>query len=74
VSPQEGPTEVRSQFERSVDEGEERLGRTWPGQLATGLVGGIDIGIGLFALLLVMHATGSLLLGGPTLSVHARRR
>jgi formate/nitrite transporter FocA (FNT family) len=63
------PSKVRTQFQRSVEEGEERLTRTWPNLLATGMVGGIDIGIGLFALLLVLHETGSPLLGGLAFSV-----
>ncbi|MGH8907948.1 MAG: formate/nitrite transporter family protein [Egibacteraceae bacterium] len=57
------------QFQRSVKEGEERLTRTWPNLLATGMVGGIDIGIGVFALLLVLHETGSPLLGGLAFSI-----
>ncbi len=61
--------EVRSQFQRSVEEGEQRLKRTWPDLLATGMVGGIDIGIGVFALLLVLHETGSPLLGGLAFSL-----
>ncbi|HEY3831377.1 MAG TPA: formate/nitrite transporter family protein [Acidimicrobiia bacterium] len=48
---------------RSVDEGERRLARTWPSLLATGTVGGIDVGIGLLAMLVVRQQTGSPLLG-----------
>jgi formate/nitrite transporter FocA (FNT family) len=54
---------LRSAFDRTVAEGEERLNRTWPGLLATGVGGGIDVGFGLFALLLVKEATGNELLG-----------
>ncbi len=46
-------------FERTVAEGEYRLHRTWPGLFATGAVGGLDVGMGVFALLLVKQATGS---------------
>jgi len=56
-------SEVTSTFYASVDQGTERLRRSWPGLLATGLVGGIDVSIGLLALLTVEHATGSRLLG-----------
>jgi formate/nitrite transporter FocA (FNT family) len=49
-------------FEQSVDEGEHRLTRTWPSLLATGAIGGADVGIGVFALLLVQEATGNELL------------
>lgn len=55
---------VASAFHRSVEEGEGRLARTWPALLATGAVGGIDIGVGILGLLLVEEATGSALLGG----------
>ncbi len=48
---------------RSVDEGERRLARSWPSLLATGTVGGIDVGIGLLAMLVVREQTGSQLLG-----------
>lgn len=33
---------------RTVAEGEERLSRTWPGLVATGLIAGIDVGFGVF--------------------------
>ena len=55
--------ELAATFRRSASQGEERLGRSWPSLLATGAVGGIDVGIGVFALLLVEHATGNPLLG-----------
>jgi len=44
-------------FERTVAEGEYRLHRTWPGLLATGAVGGLDVGMGVFGLLLVKEST-----------------
>lgn len=56
-------------FDRLVDEGQQRLGRSWPGLISTGLLGGLDIGVGVLALLLVEHATGSKLLGGLAFSV-----
>jgi formate/nitrite transporter FocA (FNT family) len=56
-------------FDRLVEEGEQRLGRSWPGLLATGLMGGLDIGAGVLALLLVEHLTGSPLLGGLAFSI-----
>jgi formate/nitrite transporter FocA (FNT family) len=55
--------EVTSTFQASIDMGRERLGRSWPGLLATGAVGGIDVSIGLLALLTVEQATGNRLLG-----------
>src|SRR5947199_3551004 len=56
-------SEVTSAFQASVEAGRERLHRSWPGLLATGAVGGIDVSIGLLALLTVEHATGNRLLG-----------
>lgn len=56
--------ELASTFRRTLAEGEERLGRSSPSLLATGAVGGIDIGVGVFALLLVQEATDNTLLAG----------
>jgi formate-nitrite transporter family protein len=61
--------EVSRTFQRSLEEGEQRLGRTWPNLLATGTIGGIDVGIGVFALLLVLHQTNNPLLGGLAFSI-----
>ncbi|MGH8890860.1 MAG: formate/nitrite transporter family protein [Acidothermaceae bacterium] len=44
-------------YQRSVDEGESRLTRTWPALAATGAVGGIDVSIGVLAFLLVESET-----------------
>lgn len=54
--------DVSDAFESTVQEGEERLRRTWPGLLATGFVGGIDVGVGLLALLVVFAETQNHLL------------
>ena len=56
--------ELSSQFERTVEKGRNRLNRSLPSLLATGAVGGIDVGIGVFALLLVENATHNSLLAG----------
>ena len=56
--------EVASQFDRTIAEGEQRLQRSWPSLFATGAVGGIDVGVGVFAMLLVEHATHNKLLAG----------
>ena len=53
-----------STFRRSIEEGRRRLRRGPVVLMATGLVGGIDIGIGVLALLLTEHLTHSTLLGG----------
>ena len=55
--------ELTSTFHSSVDAGKARLERHWPGLLATGMVGGIDVGIGVFGMFVVQHATGNAMLG-----------
>ncbi len=54
---------LRRTLERSIDEGQRRLERSWPSLAATGLVGGLDVGAGVLALLVVRDQTGSALLG-----------
>jgi formate/nitrite transporter FocA (FNT family) len=61
---QGGGRELTETFQRTVAEGEHRLTRSWPGLLATGVVGGLDVGVGVLALLLVKEETGSVLLAG----------
>lgn len=52
-------SDVGVAFERTVDEGAERLGRSWSVMMATGAVGGIDVGLGILTLLLTQHLTHS---------------
>lgn len=59
-----GTDDLTVTFQRTVDEGEHRLTRSWPGLLSTGVVGGLDVGVGVLGLLLVREATGSELLAG----------
>lgn len=61
--------DVEETFLRTVDEGRRRMSRGWPALLATGLVGGIDVGTGVLALLIVEHDTHSRLLGGLAFAV-----
>jgi len=56
-------------FDRLLDEGKQRLGRSWSGVISTGLLGGLDIGVGVLALLLVEHETNNKLLGGLAFSI-----
>lgn len=56
--------ELHEEFENTVAEGEERLGRTTRALVVTGLFGGIDVGLGIMAMLAVKDATGSPLLAG----------
>jgi formate-nitrite transporter family protein len=55
-------------FDRLVMEGQQHLGRSWSGLLATGFLGGLDVGVGVLALLLVEHATHNVLFGGLAFS------
>ena len=50
---------LQSAFHKTLQEGEERLSRTWSSLLATGAVGGIDVGTGVLGLLLVLTLTGN---------------
>ena len=56
-------------FDRLVEEGEQRLSRTWVGLASTGILGGLDVGAGVLALLLVEHHTGNVLLAGLAFSI-----
>jgi formate/nitrite transporter FocA (FNT family) len=55
-------------FDRIVDEGVPRLHRRWPELLATGALAGIEVSIGVLALLAVEQQTGSSLLAGLAFS------
>ena len=57
------------EFESTVTEGANRLNRTWRALVVTGLFGGIDVGLGLLAMLAVIDATDSKLLGGIAFGV-----
>ena len=52
-----------------MDEGRRRLSRRPWALIATGQVGGIDVGTGVLALLFVEHETGSVLLAGLAFSI-----
>ncbi len=60
---------VERSFDRIVDEGRPRLERLWPDMLATGIMGGIGVGFGVLALLVVEHETGSDVLAGLAFSI-----
>ena len=53
------PDQLTETLQRTVDEGVFRLTRSVPGLLATGLVGGADVAVGVFALLIVKTDTGN---------------
>ena len=56
-------------FEQTVEEGQERVGRTLASLLATGTVGGIDVSLGVLALLLVEHETQNHLLSSLAFAI-----
>ncbi len=61
--------EVAMAFDRIVDEGAQRLHRTWREVLTTGLAGGLEVAMGVLALLAVYAETGSHLLAGLAFSI-----
>jgi formate/nitrite transporter FocA (FNT family) len=69
TSPAVAQEDSERTFDRLVDEGTQRLGRSWSGLLATGFLGGLDVGVGVLALLLLEEATHSVMLGGLGLSL-----
>lgn len=62
-------TELEGTFDQTLAAGYRRLSRPWSGLLATGLMGGIEVGTGVLALLFVLHETGSHLLAGLAFSI-----
>jgi formate/nitrite transporter FocA (FNT family) len=61
--------ELASAFDRIVGEGAQRLHRSWREVLTTGLAGGLEVGVGVLALLAVYAETGSHLLAGIAFSI-----
>src|SRR4051812_3266470 len=61
--------EIEDAFHRIVEEGRTRLARPWFTLSTTALVGGIDIGSGVLAYLVVSEQTGSTLLAGLAFSL-----
>ncbi|WP_179873427.1 formate/nitrite transporter family protein [Microcella indica] len=59
-APVEG--ELEKTFDATVEEGAERLQRTFPNMLITGFFGGLEVGLGVMAYLFVLHETGNHLL------------
>jgi formate/nitrite transporter FocA (FNT family) len=67
----DGPMEdvLEESFTRQVQEGMQRLSRPWREVLVTGFVGGTEVSVGVLSMLVVLHETGSQLLGGLAFSV-----
>jgi formate/nitrite transporter FocA (FNT family) len=67
----DGPLEdaLEAAFNRTVEEGVQRLHRTWREVLVTGFFGGTEVAMGVLAYLAVLEATGDKLLAGLAFSV-----
>lgn len=67
----DGPVEddLQDSFENTVGAGAERLHRTLRTTLITGFFGGLEVGLGIMALLAVLDDTGSHLLAGLAFSI-----
>ncbi len=61
--------ELEDAFARMIDEGTQRLHRTWREVLATGFFGGTEVAMGVLAYLAVLHATQNHLLAGLAFSI-----
>jgi formate/nitrite transporter FocA (FNT family) len=61
--------ELEDAFARMIDEGTQRLHRTWREVLATGFFGGTEVAMGVLAYLAVLHATDNHLLAGLAFSI-----
>jgi len=61
--------EADAAFDRIVLEGTPRLLRSWPVTLVTGVVAGLEVGLGVLALLYVKQQTGSQALAGLAFSI-----
>ncbi len=61
--------ELEEAFDRLVDEGRERLERPLLALVSTGLLGGIDVGFGVLAYLVVKEHTGDTILAGLAFSI-----
>jgi len=56
--------ELKDAFDKLMDEGAQRLHRTFRSVVITGLFGGMEVGLGVMAFLAVLHETGNHLLAG----------
>jgi formate/nitrite transporter FocA (FNT family) len=69
TAPARPEPEVEEAFDRIVDEGCTRLSRPLLALISTGALGGIDIGTGVLAYLLIDHLTGSKVLAGIAFAI-----
>ena len=69
TSPERPEPELEEAFDRLVEEGQQRLERPLLALVSTGLLGGIDVGFGVLAYLVVKEHTGDTILAGLAFSV-----
>lgn len=61
--------ELEDAFSRMLNEGTQRMHRTWRGVLVTGFFGGTEVALGVMAYLSVLNVTQKPLLGGLAFSI-----
>jgi formate-nitrite transporter family protein len=64
-----GEPEIEDAFDRLVEEGENRLDRPFLPLVVTAILGGIDVGVGVIAYLVVEHETGQTLLAALAFTI-----
>ncbi|MBQ0902248.1 formate/nitrite transporter family protein [Micromonospora sp. U21] len=69
ATPTRPEPELEEAFGRIVEEGTVRLARPWPSLIVTALLGGVDVGTGVLAYLLVDQVTGEPLLAGAAFGI-----
>ena len=69
TSPVVAQEDSEQTFDRLVEEGQQRLGRSWAGLMSTAILGGTDVGSGAIALLVVENQTHSVVLAGLAFSI-----
>lgn len=69
TDPERPEPEIEDAFNRLVEEGKERLERPWLALISTGLLGGVDVGTGVLAFLVVKAHTGDTVLAGIAFSL-----
>lgn len=64
-----GEPEIEEAFDRLVSEGQVRLSRPLLSLVATGFLGGVDVGVGVLIYLVVKHETGEPLLAAAAFTI-----
>lgn len=69
TTPDRPEPELEQAFDRLVEEGQQRLERPLLALVSTGLLGGIDVGLGVLAYFVVKEHTGDTILAGLAFSI-----